>query len=61
MELLTASETARMLRVTRQTVARMIADGRITASRVGGQWRISKEWLERYLKEGGDRHANRNC
>lgn len=60
MELLTASETARMLRVTRQTVARMIADGRIRASRVGGQWRISKEWLERYLKEGGDAHAKRN-
>lgn len=61
MELLTTSETARMLRVTRQTVVRMIADGRITASRVGGQWRISKEWLERYLNEGGDRRANRNC
>lgn len=60
MELLTASETARILRVTRQTVARMITDGRIRASRVGGQWRINKEWLERYLKEGGDRHASRN-
>lgn len=32
MDLLTTKEAARMLRVTRQTVARMIADGRITAS-----------------------------
>lgn len=55
MELLTIKEVMKILRVSRQTVDRKIKNGTIETVKVGGQHRISKEWLEEYIKNGGDK------
>jgi excisionase family DNA binding protein len=50
-DLLTASEAARLLRVSRQTVYRRCTTGDLPALRVGRQWRIARpeitEWKPR--------------
>lgn len=55
MEFLTIKELMGILKVSRQTIERKIKNGTIKTVKVGGQHRISKEWLEEYIKSGGDR------
>lgn len=50
MELLTVAETAALLRVTKQQVRKMIAQQLIPAMKVGREWRISREYLEAFLR-----------
>jgi excisionase family DNA binding protein len=45
----TLKELADYLRVSTATVTRMIEKEEIAAHKVGGQWRIMREELERYL------------
>lgn len=54
MELLTIKEVAEILRISRQAASKAISDGRIKSMKIGGQYRISREWLEQYIKNGGD-------
>lgn len=49
LHLLTVRETAYLLRVNPITVRRYIADGRLTAVRVGKGVRVSKEAIDQFL------------
>jgi excisionase family DNA binding protein len=46
---LTIIEVATIVRCSTKTVRRMVGDGRLPAFRFGGQWRIRKADLERFL------------
>lgn len=46
----TIEEIAETLKVSVDTVRRMIRDGEIHAIKVRGQWRITKEALDHYLQ-----------
>lgn len=50
MELLTVAETAALLRTTKQQVRKMIAQQLIPAMKVGREWRISRDYLETFLR-----------
>lgn len=50
MELLTVAETAALLRTTKQQVRKMIAQQLIPAMKVGRVWRISRDYLETFLR-----------
>lgn len=56
-DLLTVSEVADQLRISRQAVHKGIQCGRFPAVKVGNLYRISREWLEEYIKRGGDTGA----
>lgn len=47
----TVDEVAKMLRVSTETVRKLIAQGEIKAKRVGRQYRISQEALSAYLSK----------
>jgi excisionase family DNA binding protein len=49
-ELLTTKEVARRLKVTTQTVQRLIHRGELVASRVARDWRIKPSELEAFLQ-----------
>lgn len=49
-ELLTVSETAALLKTTKQQVRKMIAQQLISALKIGREWRVSKEYLNEFLK-----------
>ncbi len=48
-DLLTTSELQELLCVDRKTIYRMLKDGRLPATRVGGQWRFSREVIQAWL------------
>ncbi len=48
--MLSPAEIAARLRISRRTVNRLISTGAITATRVGGQWRVEPAALEAYVK-----------
>lgn len=50
---LTVEETAQLLRVHKNTIYRWVREGRLPSTRIGKQWRIPREALERLLN-GGD-------
>ena len=55
-ELLTVPETARRLRVTEETVRRMLRDGRIRGVRLGGTksgWRVVAASVDQFIRQGG--------
>lgn len=49
-ELLTVAETAALLKTTKQQVRKMISQQLIPAMKVGREWRISKAYLEEFLR-----------
>lgn len=49
-ELLTVSETAVLLKTTKQQVRKMIAQKLIPAMKIGREWRVSKEYLNEFLR-----------
>lgn len=53
-EFLTVTEVSKRLRISRQAVHKGIQCGRFRAVRVGNLYRISSEWLDDYIKRGGD-------
>ena len=56
-DLLTVSEVADRLRISRQAVHKKIKSGDIPFVRVGKLYRISGTWLDEYIKRGGDTGA----
>jgi len=49
-ELLTVSQVAEYLQISEKTVRRLITNGEIKASKVGGRsWRIKEHDIEQYL------------
>ena len=51
-ELLTVSETAVLLKTTKQQVRKMIAQQLIPAMKIGREWRVSRQYLEDFLRSG---------
>jgi len=49
--MLTVEEVADILRVSTQTVRRLIDDGDLRAIKVRGQWRIKREDLDDYIRK----------
>ena len=49
-ELLTVAETAALLKTTKQQVRKMIAQQLIPALKIGSERRVSKEYLEAFLR-----------
>jgi excisionase family DNA binding protein len=49
--LLTTRQLQNLLQVDRITIYRMLSDGRLHGFKVGGQWRFSREAIERWLQE----------
>lgn len=50
-EILTVKELARILKITRQQVRKMIRSGEIPAVKVGREWRIPREYLNEFIEE----------
>ena len=50
-ELMTVEEVARYLRVTKKTIYRLLKQGRITATKVGHQWRFNKKSIDEWLHQ----------
>lgn len=50
-QVLTVDEVAAELRVSPQTVRKLIDNGELKAFRVGGQWRIKRKDLDRYIEQ----------
>jgi excisionase family DNA binding protein len=51
-QLLTVEELAKYFKVNKFTVYRLLAQKRIPAFKVGGQWRFKKETIEAWLMQG---------
>lgn len=49
-ELLTVAETAALLKTTKQQVRKMLAQQLIPALKIGREWRISRQYLEDFLR-----------
>ena len=49
-ELLTVAETAALLKTTKQQIRKMINQQLIPALKIGREWRVSKEYLNEFLK-----------
>ena len=54
--LMTIDEVGDFLRVNARTVYRLIQAGELPAARVGRQWRVRREDLERWLDRGEAMH-----
>ena len=50
-ELLTVAETAALLKTTKQQVRKIISQQLIPALKIGREWRVSKEYLEAFLRD----------
>ncbi|MCX5715499.1 MAG: helix-turn-helix domain-containing protein [Candidatus Omnitrophica bacterium] len=50
-ELLTFDEAKEFLRITSSTLYRLVQNGVVPASKVGGQWRFKKDRLEDWLSD----------
>lgn len=48
-EVMTVDEVAQYLRVSRSTVYRLLRDGEIPASKVGGYWRFRRHVIDTWL------------
>jgi excisionase family DNA binding protein len=51
--LLTVKEVSSMLRVSAQTLYKMLEQGRIPALRIGNQWRFERQKVLEWLERGG--------
>ncbi len=51
--LLTVKEVSMLLRVSQQTLYKMLEQGRIPALRIGNQWRFEKQSVLDWIKKGG--------
>mgnify|MGYP001401759902 CR=1 FL=1 len=56
MELLTVNEATKLLRIDRKTLYKLIKRGEIPAIRLGSQWRIPKEALEKMISDTNNRN-----
>lgn len=54
-KLLTPSQAASILKVSRRTLDRMIKNGQMPAIKVGGQWRILESRFEEWIQQQATR------
>ncbi len=50
-EILTVKEVAKLLKTTCQQIRKMIANGELSAVKVGREWRIPLECVKEFLEE----------
>ena len=50
MAYLTTKEVAEILKVTTKTITRNLEKGEFIGRKIGGQWRIEKQWFENYMQ-----------
>jgi excisionase family DNA binding protein len=48
--LITADQVAELLRTTRQTVYRLVREGKILAFRIGTDWHFKRDAIDRFMK-----------
>ena len=53
-ELLTIVEVATFLKISRRTAWRWCQSGRLPAHKIGHQWRVSRNTLERFIDRQGN-------
>jgi len=58
-KVLTIPEVSEYLRVSRQTIYRMLRRGDIPAFRIGGDWRFNIEDLERWIEKESQARKSR--
>lgn len=46
----TIAETALMMKVSSDTIERLIKNGKLSATKFGAQWRISEDQLNEYIQ-----------
>lgn len=51
-EVYSIEEVSEILNVSYETIYKLVRDSKIKAVKVGVQWRVSKEEVERILREG---------
>jgi excisionase family DNA binding protein len=56
--MLTVKEVAAMLRVSSQTLYKMLEQGEIPAVKVGSQWRFDREKLKTWIEHRGTQPNN---
>ena len=49
LDFLTVNQAAKVLRVGRRTVYRLVETGKVPAEKVGGQWRIPRTGLDEFI------------
>jgi excisionase family DNA binding protein len=59
-QLLTFDEAKEFLRITSSTLYRLVQNGVVPASKVGGQWRFKQDRLEGWLSEQEARVKQKN-
>ncbi|MDF2630346.1 MAG: binding protein excisionase family [Symbiobacteriaceae bacterium] len=57
MDLLSVDQVAEMLGMHPRTVRRLLREGKLTGSKVGGEWRITAESLKRHVVPDGVKQA----
>ena len=57
--LLTASDTAEILRTRKDVVLRMLSEGEIPAVRIGKTWKVDEEQLHEWFKRRASAEAKR--
>lgn len=57
--LLTASDTAEILRMSKEVVLRMLSEGEIPAVRIGKTWKVDEEQLHEWFKARAAKEAER--
>ena len=57
--LLTASDTAEILRMSKCVVLRMLSEGEIPAVRIGKTWKVDEEQLHEWFKKRVSAEAKR--
>ena len=57
--LLTASDTAEILRMSKEVVLRMLSEGEIPAVRIGKTWKVDEEQLHEWFKRRASSEAER--
>ena len=57
--LLTASDTAEILRMRKDVVLRMLSEGEIPGVRIGKTWKVDEEQLHEWFKKRASAEAKR--
>jgi excisionase family DNA binding protein len=58
LDILTLTEVAAYLRVTKRTLYRLAQEGQLPAFKLGGTWRFRREELDRWITENIGKQRN---
>lgn len=58
--LYTTNEVAKILKIDRRNVYRYVKDGRLRASKIGGEWRVSQDDLKAFINRDTNEQVAKN-